>query len=139
MLRIVVDTNVLISARRSRAGASNELLRRAISGDVLLIASVALFMEYEAVLMRPKHLLSTGLSRNSVGAFLDLLADHTLGVAVHYSWRPQLNDPADEMVLEAAINGQADYIVTFNSRHFLAAEQFGIAIADPATVLRSMR
>jgi len=47
--------------------------------------------------------------------------------------------PADEMVLEAAINGQADYIVTFNRRHFLAAEQFGIAIADPATVLGSMR
>jgi len=139
MLRIVVDTNVLISARRSITGASNELIRRVIQGRIVLVSSVALFMEYEAVLMRPKHLLSAGLSREAVEAFLDFLAANIKAAQVHYSWRPQLGDPADEMVLEAAINGRADHIVTFNSRHFVAAEQFGISVTDPATMLRIAR
>jgi putative PIN family toxin of toxin-antitoxin system len=139
MLRIVIDTNVLIAARRSRSGASNELLRRVLDGQLRLLATVPLFIEYESVLKRPEHLLHAGLTEKTVSAFLDLLAGHVEEIKLHYIWRPQLNDPSDEMVLEAAINGRADHIVTFNERHFSAASKFGIGLATPAAILRTTK
>lgn len=139
MLRIVIDTNVLIAARRSRSGASNELLRRVLDGRVRLLATVPLSIEYESILKRPEHLLRTDLAERTVTAFLDLLAGNVEEIRLYYSWRPQLSDPSDEMVLEAAINGRADYLVTFNERHFSAAPRFGIDLATPAAMLRTMK
>lgn len=101
--------------------------------------SVPLFLEYEAVLSRPTHLQEAGLTLRGVAAFLDLLATHVSEVKVHYIWRPQLADVADEMVLETAINGRASHIVTFNDRHFEPAKRFGIELSDPATVIRWLR
>lgn len=138
MLRAVIDTNVLIKARRSRAGASNALMRAVDAGAFTMLVSVPLFLEYEAVLTRPEHLLAAGLSRDQAQAFLNYLAGLVKPVKLHYLWRPQLTDVADEMVLETAINGRADCIVTFNTRHFAAAERFGIDIIWPETALRRL-
>ena len=61
-------------------------------------------------------------------------------VETHYRWRPQLRDAADEMVLEAAVNGKADAIVTFNLRDFsIVPEKFGIELLKPGEVLKRMR
>lgn len=60
-------------------------------------------------------------------------------VETYFRWRPQLTDPADEMVLEAAINGRAETIVTFNTRHFSAAGRFGISVMLPAAALQGTR
>ena len=104
-----------------------------------MLASVPLFMEYEAVLTRPEHLLASQLTTQAISAFLDYLAVLIEPVKLHYLWRPQLSDVADEMVLETAINGRADHIVTFNGRHFRAAERFGIEIVTPAEMIRAIR
>jgi putative PIN family toxin of toxin-antitoxin system len=136
MVRAVIDTNVLIAARRSRTGASNVLLR-AVDQDVFrMLVSVPLFLEYEAVLMRPEHLLAMGLTAPAVAGFLDYLAGLVEPVKLHYLWRPQLGDVADEMVLETAINGRADCIVTFNAAHFAPASRFGVEIVSPAEMMR---
>ena len=139
MLRLVVDTNVLVQARRSQKGASNFLIRRIGSEAFKVLVSVPLFMEYEAVLTRPEHLLASGLTPQMVGGFLDYLAGEIEPVKLHYLWRPQLIDVADEMVLETAINGRADYIVTFNARHFGPAARFGIKVAPPADIAEMIR
>lgn len=131
MPRWVLDTNVIIAARRSRAGASNALLRAADKGQFAILASVPLFIEYEAVLCRPEHLAASGLTILEAASFLDYLASIAVPVKMHYLWRPQLSDIADEMVLETAINGQAQALVTFNTRHFAAAEKFGIEVIRP--------
>lgn len=55
---------------------------------------------------------------------------------LHYLWRPQLGDVADEMVLETAINGRADVIASFDGRHFGPASRFGIGVVNPAALLR---
>jgi putative PIN family toxin of toxin-antitoxin system len=135
MPRVVVDTNVLIAARRSKAGASNALLRAADRASFRMLVSVPLFLEYEAVLMRQEHLLATGLDTDAVAGFLDYLAGLVEPVLLHYLWRPQLGDVADEMVLETAINGRADCIVTFNMGHFAPAGRFGIEIVTPAELI----
>jgi putative PIN family toxin of toxin-antitoxin system len=139
MKRAVLDTNILVAARRSSGGASNALLRMVDQPAFIMLASVPLFMEYEAVLKRPEHLLASQLTDQAVGAFLDYLAALIVPVKFHYLWRPQLSDVADEMVLETAINGRASCIVTFNGRHFKAAERFGIEILTPADMIRAIR
>ena len=101
-----------------------------------MLASVPLFLEYEAVLSRPEHLLAAELTAPAVLGFLDHLAGLVEPVMLHYLWRPQLGDVADEMVLETAINGRADCIVTFNSGHFGPAPRFGVEIVTPGEMMR---
>lgn len=136
---IVMDTDTVVAALRSPAGASAELLRRARRGEFTMAASVSLFMEYEAVCCRPEHGQAAGLERSEVGIFLDGLARIVTPVEVHFLWRPQLRDPADELVLEAAVNASAQALLTFNVKHFAnAAVRFGLAVAQPGPFLRSL-
>lgn len=104
-----------------------------------MLVSVPLFMEYEAVLTRPEHLLAFGLSAEAVTGFLDYLAGVIEPVKLHYLWRPQLVDVADETVLETAINGRADCIVTFNAAHFRPAAKFKVDVIPPAELLRRIK
>jgi putative PIN family toxin of toxin-antitoxin system len=139
MQRWVIDTDVLVAARRSRTGASNALLRRADQQAFVILTSVPLFLEYEAVLCRAEHLLASGMTRVQVMGFLDYMAGLIEPVKFHYLWRPQLSDVADEMVLETAINGMADAIVTFNTRHFGPAAKFGINVIRPDIAIRKLK
>lgn len=117
----MLDTNVLVAALRSKHGASAEILRTAYDGRLTVIANVALFAEYEAVLTRPEHLAAGGVTHGDVIDALDNLAGKIEPAEPHFSWRPQLGDPDDEMVLEAAVNGGADVIVTFEFATFSEA------------------
>jgi putative PIN family toxin of toxin-antitoxin system len=138
MQRWVIDTDVLVAARRSRSGASNALVRHIDSKAFVMLVSVPLFLEYEAVLTRAEHLLASGLTAVQAMSFLDYLAGLVTPVKFHFLWRPQLTDVADEMVLETAINGTADAIVTFNIRHFGPAARFGIDVIRPDEALRRL-
>jgi predicted nucleic acid-binding protein len=101
--------------------------------------SVPLLIEYEAVMTRAEHLKSARLSAADVGMLLDAVAAVAEPVRLAYLWRPTLPDVDDDMVLEAALNGQADGIVTFNLRDFgQAAEQFGIAVLSPGDVVKRL-
>lgn len=131
-MRYVLDTNVLVAALRSERGASRKLLLRALDGEILVLASVPLMIEFEAVLTRPQQLSATGLTIAETNEVLDAVAAVVEPIQLHFLWRPQLKDPADEMVLETAVNGRADRLVTFNLRHLkAAAEQFGIRALTP--------
>ena len=138
-MRLVVDTNVVVAAFRSASGASNELLRQAVAGTVRLLCSTALFLEYEAVLGRPEVREATGHAPEDVEAVMDAIAVIAEPIDVHFTTRPVLRDANDEMVLEVATNGAADFIVTHNLRDFAPALELGIAIATPREVLRRLR
>ncbi len=138
-MRLVLDTDVLVAAVRSEHGASRKLLVGAVQGRVEVLATTALFLEYEAVLKRPQHLHAARGSMADVEAVLAGLANVVVPIEVMYRWRPQPVDPGDELVLEAAINGRADCIVTFNLRHFAPAGRFGIAVCRPGEVVNDWR
>jgi len=138
-MRIVLDTNVLVAALRSDAGASRQLLERALDQRYVLLLSVPLMIEYEDVLMRPEHLNVSNLSAKEVGVILDALAAVGEAVRLSFLWRPMLKDPADDMVLETAINGRAELLVTFNRKHFARASRlFEMTIASPGEALRRL-
>lgn len=133
---IVLDTNILVAALRSRNGSSRILLRGVLEGRWHAGVSVPLFLEYEAVLRRPECLDVFGLSAQDVGIFLDGLAGVLSPIDISYLWRPQLRDASDEMVLEAAVNGVATHLVTWNVRDFLpAASRFDVRVVTPPEYL----
>jgi len=136
-VRLVIDTCVIASAFRSRNGASRALLDLLTANRFLALASQALFLEYESVLSRPDQRAVHQLSNERLDALLRDLAGLITPVAIRFQYRPQLRDPGDEHVLEAAINGYAEAIVTHNVRDFLpATSDFGIEVRTPGSILR---
>ncbi len=139
-MRLVLDTNVVVSAMRSPRGASAALLVAARARKIALLANVALALEYEATCQLADHRLAAGLNIDQVEIFVDAVLAMIEPVESHFLWRPQLRDAADEFVLEAAVNGKADAIVTFNLRDFgRAPERFGIQLLLPMDALRRIR
>jgi putative PIN family toxin of toxin-antitoxin system len=139
MRRLIIDSNVLTSAFRSRSGASFALIELVRRERIRMLATPPLFLEYEDVLKRPEQLAVSRLSLADVDTALDALAALIEPVETYLSWRPQLSDPDDEMVLEAAINGRADALVTYNTAHFrVATARFGVRLARPVDIIREV-
>lgn len=136
--RVVLDTNVLVAAACSRDGASFALLRALRANQFCMLASVPLFLEYEAVLKRSEQLAQGQRSAASVDAFLDALVLRVEPVHLYYLWRPQLRDAADEMVLETALNGRAAALVTLNRDNFEAARKFTLPVLTPPEFLQQL-
>ena len=135
-MRLILDTNVLVAAVRSRTGASNPLVIAGFQGRFRWCCSVPLFYEYEDVLNRAEFLLDAGISRKDIGRMLESIARTVEPVEVHFRWRPQLTDPADEIVLEAAINAQAS-VVTHNRKDFAGVPaRFDVEVLAPGDALR---
>lgn len=137
--RIVLDTNILVAAARSRNGASYALLQALRNRRFIALASVPLVLEYEAVLKRPEHLAIGNRTLSMTDTFLDAMSQYIEPVHLHYLWRPQLRDPADEMVLETALNGRANALVTLNVNDFAPASHFRLSVLNPGECLRRLQ
>ena len=140
MPRVVLDTDVIVTALRSATGGSNAVLRKVAHGRLTPLVTPALFLEYEAVLKRPEQRLVHGLGLREIDRFLAGLAAASEAVEVSFQWRPQLRDANDEMVLEAAVNGRAAALVTHNVRDFAkGAERFRLRVLRPGELLKELR
>ena len=130
--RIVLDTNVIVAGLRSRRGAAFRVLSLVGTGAFTHCLSVPLLFEYEDVLKRPGVV---PLALDVVEDVLDGLCATADRRPLYFLWRPQLPDAADDLVLEIAVTGQCDTVVTFNQRHFVGSDQFGIRAQTPAEFL----
>jgi putative PIN family toxin of toxin-antitoxin system len=134
--RVVLDTNVLVSAARSKRGASAKVLSLVGKGRFEILVSVPLLLEYEAVLLRD---LEPGGPEWQVRTdILDYLCAVAGQQEIFFLWRPQLRDPKDEMVLEVAVAGGCDTIVSFNKKDLAGATLFNIAIRTPQEFLQAL-
>ncbi len=138
-MRVVLDTSVLVAGLRSQLGASNQVLIAVAERRIKPLVTTAVFLEYEAVLLRAEQRLATGLNEADVAGFLGAMAAAAEAVEISFRWRPQLRDPADELMLEAAVNGQAEAIVTHNVTDFdPASARFGVRILTPAQIPKEL-
>ena len=132
--QIVIDTCVVTSALRSRLGASYRLLMLAGSGKFGTSLSVPVLLEYEQVAKRLVGQIP--LTETDIDDILDYLCQTAAHHQVFYLWRPFLKDPEDDMVLELAVAANCGHVVTFNTRDFAGAEQFGLQIVTPREFLQ---
>jgi predicted nucleic acid-binding protein len=96
-------------------------------------------LEYESVLKRPEIAMMHGLSTADVDDFLNGLAQLVNPVELHFAWRSQLRDPGDEMVLEAAVNGHVDALITHNVADFeVAKNRFNLNVWTPGKALKQL-
>ena len=135
----MLDTAVMVAALRSAAGASRQLLVAALEKKFELLLSVPLMIGYESVLTRKEHLKVAGFKAAGVRELLDALAAVAEQVVPSFRWRPMLRDPNDDMVFEAALNGQADLLVTFNKRDFEQPALRNLRVVSPGEALRELR
>ncbi|HWN42867.1 MAG TPA: putative toxin-antitoxin system toxin component, PIN family [Thermoanaerobaculia bacterium] len=132
--RVVLDTNVVVAALRSRQGASFKLLSLFEEERFEVALSVPLLLEYEDVLTRQIH---AGLyEQRDIDDFLDYFCQAAHRQSIFFLWRPCLRDPKDDMVLELAVAAGCEAIVTHNQRDFAGAERLGVRIDAPRDFLR---
>jgi len=128
-INVVIDTNVLISALRSKQGASHMLLLLLADDVFVPNVSVPLFIEYESVAKRAG--LIADLNSNDINSILDYFLSKSNIRKIFYLWRPFLKDQKDDLVLEVAVESQSEYIITFNTSDFSGCEKFGVKIVTP--------
>ncbi len=128
-MRIVIDTNVLVSALRSRRGASFRLVQKLGSPLFQPIISPPLCLEYEDVFRRPR--LLPDYAPQDIGDFLDYLLSECIECRIYFLWRPHLPDPKDDLILELALAGSAPFIITHNTRDFRGVGALGIQAVTP--------
>ncbi|MFT3741954.1 MAG: putative toxin-antitoxin system toxin component, PIN family [Gammaproteobacteria bacterium] len=129
--KIIIDTNVIIAALKSNRGASNKLLQLFGTDKFIHYVSVALVIEYEAVMKR----LLPELGQRKLDDLLDYICAESQPTKIYYLWRPTLKDPKDDMVLELAVTSGADFIVTYNIKDFELAKTFNVEVINPRDLL----
>lgn len=137
-MRIVLDTNVLVAAARSRQGASFALVSMLPQKKFEFALSVSLYTEWQAVMTRSENLPPDMTAQDAL-AFLRYLTTLAHLQDVHYLWRPFLRDADDDMVLECAVAAQCSYIVTHNTRDFSRSEQLGVRAITASDFLTLIR
>lgn len=140
-MNIVIDTNVILSALFSKNGASYQLVRWLFETNKKVnIVSIPLVIEFEDVLLRPEHLTKyKNLTKSDIRRFIDDICTISKHQTIYYLWRPYLSDPKDDMVLETAFNGSADYIITHNIKDFRNVEHtFSIQVITPKLFLKEI-
>lgn len=137
--RVVLDTNVLVSAFTSAQAASRQILRKILQGPTTALISVPLFAEYEAVLAHRETQSRCPLTSVQQTQLFDAFLARTQIIEVYYRWRPNLPDEGDNHVLELAVAAGDAPIVTFNRRDFRGGElRFpGILVQTPGAWLKS--
>jgi putative PIN family toxin of toxin-antitoxin system len=137
VLRVVLDTNVLVAALRSRRGAANAIVQALYARRFIAVVSNTLCFEHHDVLARPD--IAPDLSVSEAEAWLDAFLRYVEFHEVDFLWRPHLPDPDDERVLDAAIAGNAQYIVTRNISDFWGCEALGIKAVTPDIFMHILR
>jgi putative PIN family toxin of toxin-antitoxin system len=138
-VRVVLDTAALVSATRSESGAAAEIVRWVLLGKLTLLLDYKLVCEYRDVALRSEHLLAAKKRAPEVEEIIDMLEALATPVLIEVMHRPMSRDKDDDMVLDVAINGEADVVVTNNVRDFAPAEDFGIRVLTPRDLLTELR
>lgn len=129
-MRVVVDTNVLVSGLLSPYGPPGEVVRMIAAGTLSICYDARIFSEYTQVLRRPKF----PFSQEHLEAFLDQMK--AVGVVVASDpLLTRLPDEGDEPFLGVALATEAECLITGNLKHFPIAARQGMRVLSPGDFL----
>jgi putative PIN family toxin of toxin-antitoxin system len=136
----VLDTASFVTAIRSSDGAAGEVVRMIFRGELVPLMDLKLGLEYRDVALRLEHVKASALSKREILELIEAMEAFAVPVEIVMKTRPLSSDPNDDMILDLAINGQAEALVTSNTKHFVGAgKRFGIPVLSPAELLEKMR
>jgi uncharacterized protein len=140
MIRIVADTNVLVSACIGR-GPASKVIEACLSGQLTPMLSLALYLEYEDVVNRTAPFLRARLNMFERNEMLDAMLSKSTLVEISYRWRPNLRDEADNHLMDLAVAANARYLVTSNIRDFVGGElRFDqVEIIEPTKLIEELK
>jgi putative PIN family toxin of toxin-antitoxin system len=139
-VRIVLDTASFVTAVRSSDGAAGEVVRMIFRQELVPLMDLKLGLEYRDVALRSEHVKASALSKREILELIEAMEAFAEPVEVVTKIRPLSPDPSDEMILDLAINGRAEALVTSNTKHFAGAgKRFGIPVLSPLELLEKMR
>ena len=133
IFRIVIDTNIIVSALKSRNGFSFDLLSIIDDERFTVSISVPLILEYEDAAKRSKSKIK--LTKSEIDVIIDYICLISEKRKIFYLWRPFLKDPKDDMVLELAVESESDYIISFNKKDFIGVDKFNLQVKTPKEFL----
>ena len=138
--RVVVDTSVVVSALIGKRGASRQVLRQCLQGDFQPLISNTLFQEYEDVCFRGKIKSATPLIDHEIRDLLNAFYSRCHWTPIYYLWRPNLRDENDNFLIELAVAGNSNIIVTNNVKDLSGSELIfdDIKILKPEQLLRGV-
>jgi putative PIN family toxin of toxin-antitoxin system len=139
-MKVVIDTNVFIGACLGQ-GASRAVVAACLEEKVTPLMGVALLSEYEDVLSRTELFVRSRLDADERDELLDIFLAACRWTRIYYGWRPNLCDEGDNHLVELAIAGGAEYIVTRNLRDVARMELLfpGLKVIFPETLLKEMK
>lgn len=137
--RIVVDTNVFVAALTSGVGSNRQVIRACLTQSVVPLMGMALFHEYDSVVSRSAVAARCPLTVPEREQFIDAFLSVCEWVRVAFLWRPNLPDEADNHLIELAVAGGADAVVTNNIRDLRRGELLfpGVRILTPARFVKA--
>lgn len=133
-MKMVLDTNVLVSGLLNPSGAPGHIVRMLFSGCLEIAYDARMIWEYEEVLKRPRFGISPDLVADII-AFVESFGHVTAGIPL----KKRLPDPDDEPFLEVALAAKADFLITGNISHYPAASRQGIKVVSPADLMAIYR
>lgn len=140
-VKIVVDTNVFVSAVLSADGAARQIFRLCLRGELRPLMGNALISEYEDVSSRSSIFEASPIDASMRRELLEAFLGSCIWTNIYYLWRPNSRDEADNHVIELAVAGGADAIITANKRDFARSELLfpRLKIATAAELLRERK
>jgi putative PIN family toxin of toxin-antitoxin system len=136
----VLDTASFVTAVRSSDGAAGEVVRMIFRQELVPLMDLKLGLEYRDAALRTEHVKASTLSKREILELIEAMEAFAEPVEVVTKIRPLSPDPSDEMILDLAINGRAEALVTSNTKHFAGAgKRFGIPVLSPLELLEKMR
>jgi putative PIN family toxin of toxin-antitoxin system len=122
MMRVVIDTNIVVSALMNPSNAPRHVLRMCLNQELKPLIGSVLFAEYNDVMARDELFRKCPVSRSDRDALLDALFRVAEWVKVHFLWRPNLGDEADNHLTELAVSGGAAVIISANKHDLVFGE-----------------
>ncbi|MCB1720206.1 MAG: putative toxin-antitoxin system toxin component, PIN family [Rhodospirillales bacterium] len=140
-MKAVLDTNIFVGALQRHDGVNRAVLKQAFLDDITPLMSEALYSEYQSLMGRGHLFEDSSFNTQEREDFFDDFCSICRWVDVYYRWRPNLRDEADNHVLELAISGGAEMLITWNKKDFRHGNLLlpEIAILTPVEYFRMQR